>query len=309
MWLLLNLLINLSMATVDESISIEEVYRHQRQGQYVEAQEILDTLVLANDTPVNRFEWARNLELQGEYEPALQVYNELYRLRFTGEFGLNIAYRRGLMLSNLGEHRTAVRTLKRLRWRTLSALDRRGVQLALGAAEIQAGQVERGMRRIEKVLGHLEQPNEWSWLQARARMAICEHLLILASDTTLQAGDGLKVQMDQRANWILQAEKQIQVIIQLQEPEYVMKSLEHFADSMVLFFDEVRMLPPPPDFTSTQAEIFEEEIAQQASVLADKAIGYYKLAVRFGDGLLWTGSAHPRMKKKVDILETELRKL
>ena len=109
--------------------------------------------------------------------------------------------------------------------------------------------------------------------------------------------------MDQRANWILQAEKQIQVIIQLQEPEYVMTSLEHFADSMVLFFDEVRMLPPPPDFTPTQADIFEEEIAQQASILADKAIGYYKLAVRFGDGLLWTGDAHPRMKRKVDILE------
>ena len=78
---------------------------------------------------------------------------------------------------------------------------------------------------------------------------------------------------------------------------------------MVLFFDDVRMLPPPTDFTPTQAEIFEEEIAQQASVLAEKAIGYYKLAVRFGDGLLWTGDSHLRMKRKVDILEHELRKL
>ena len=175
MWLVLNLLMSLAVATVDESISIEQVYRYQRQGQYVEAQEVLDALVLENDTPANRFEWARNLELQGKYEPALQVYNELYRLRFAGEFGLNIAYRRGLMLSNLGEHQKAVRTLRRLRWRQLTALDRRGVQLALGSAEIQAGQVERGMRRIEKVLSRLEQPNEWSWLQARARMAICDH--------------------------------------------------------------------------------------------------------------------------------------
>ena len=93
-----------------------------------------------------------------------------------------------------------------------------------------------------KVLSRLEQPNEWSWLQARARMAICDHLLSLASATTLQAGDDLKAWIS--GHWILQAEKQIQVIIQLQEPEYVMTSLEHFADSMVLFFDEVRMLPP-----------------------------------------------------------------
>lgn len=309
MWLVLSVLVKLAVATADESISMEQVHLYQRQGQYVEAQEILDALVLESNTPLNRFEWARNLELQGKYEAALEVYNELYILRLSGEFGLNIAYRRGLVLSNMDEHKQAVRTLKRLRWRKLSALDRRGVNLALGAAEIQAGQVERGMKRIEKVLSQIEQPNEWSWLQARARMAICDHLLRLASETTLEADEDLKNQMDERANWILQAEKQIQVIIQLQEPEYVMTSLEHFADSMVLFFDEVRMLPPPPDFTTTQVGIFEEEIAQQASVLADKAIGYYKLAVRFGDGLLWAGKAHPRMKRKVAVLETELRKL
>ena len=308
MWLMLSLWMNLSFA-VEEANPLEQVHRYQRQGKYVEAQEILDDLVLEYDTPVNRFEWARNLELQGKHEAALQVYNELYILRSSGEFGLNIAYRRGLMLSNLGEHKQAVRTLRRLRWRRLSSLDRRGVHLALGAAEIQAGQIDRGMRRIEKVLSQIEQPNEWSWLQARARMAICDHLLRLASETALQADDDLKSQMDQRANWILEAEKQIQVIIQLQEPEYVMASLEHFADSMVLFFDEVRMLPPPPDFTVTQADIFEEEIAQQASVLVDKAIGYYKLAVRFGDGLLWAGTAHPRMKRKVTVLEQELRQL
>ena len=298
--------ISLVMASTD---SMERVYEFQRRGQYTEAQELLDTLVLEDDTPTIRFEWARNLELQGQYEAALGVYNELYVLRLSGEFGLNIAYRRGLMLSNLGQHTKAVRTLKRLRWRRLSSRDRRGVRLALGAAEIQAGQTEKGIRRVEKVLSQLEQPNEWSWLQARARMAVCDHLLRLASQIPLEATDTLKFQMDQRATWILQAEKQIQVIIQLQEPEYVMASLEQFADAMVLFFDELRMLPPPLDFTPTQAAIFEDEMSQQATVLADKALGYYKLAVRFGDGLLWAGKTHPRMKRKIDVLEEELRKL
>ena len=306
MWLLWSGWMSLAFAAADP---IEQVYALQRQGQYVAAQEILDDLVLEHNTPAIQFEWARNLELQGKYEPALQVYNELYVLRLNGEFGLNIAYRRGLMLSNLGEHKKAIRTLKRLRWRNLSALDRRGIRLALGSAEIQAGQIERGIRRIEKVLEQIEQPTEWSWLQARARMAICDHLLTLASQTSLEATEDLKTQMDRRADWILRAEQQIQVIIQLQEPEYVMVSLERFADAMVLFFDEVRMLPPPPEFTPTQADIFEEEISQQAAVLADKALGYYKLAVRFGDGLLWAGEMHPRMKRKIEVLEKELRKL
>ena len=75
---------------------------------------------------------------------------------------------------------------------------------------------------------------------------------------------------------------------------------------MVLFFDELRMLPPPPDFTDSQAEIFTEQVSQQASVLADKAIGYYKLAVRFGDGLAWMGQSHARMDRKIEVLEKEL---
>lgn len=297
---------SLAMASTD---SIDRVYEFQRRGQYTEAQELLDILILEDDTPGMRFEWARNLELQGQYEAALYVYNELYTLRLSGDFGLNIAYRRGLMLSNLGQHKKAVRTLQRLRWRKLTPRDRRGVRLALGAAEIQAGQTERGIRRVEKVLSQLEQPNEWSWLQARARMAVCDHFLRLASQMPLEATENLKEQMDQRANWILQAEKQIQVIVQLQEPEYVMVSLEQFADAMVLFFDELRMIPPPSDFTPTQATIFEDEMSQQATVLADKALGYYKLAVRFGDGLLWAGKTHPRMKRKIAVLEKELRKI
>ena len=292
-----------------EENPLETVYSLQRRGQYVEAQEQLDVLILEFDSPRMRFEWARNLELQGQYEAALQVYDELYVLRLAGDFGLNIAYRRGLMLSNLGEHTKAIRILKRLRWRRLDPHDRRGINLALGASELASGDVRRGMMRIEKTLAQLEQPNEWSWLQARARMAICQYLLSLASESPLDASESLKEQMDKRADWIIKAEKQIQVIIQLQEPEYVLTGLEVFADAMVLFFDELRMLPPPPDFTAAQADIFTEEVSQQASVLADKAIGYYKLAVRFGDGLAWTGQSHSRMIRKIEVLDKELRRL
>ena len=300
------------MIKVGWSASLDDVYALQRQGKYIEAQEVLDDLLLNSEvqtTPQLRFEWARNLELQGQYEPALEMYNELYILRVAGDFGLNVAYRRGLVLSNLGQHRAAIRTLKRLRWRKLTPKDRRGVQLALGAAEIEGGLVERGMKRIEKTLLKLEQPNEWSWLQARARMAICRYLISKAQQTPLEASVDLKTQMDDRANWILQADKQIQVIIQLQEPEYVLLGLEEFADSMVVFFDALRMLPPPVDFTDAQAEIFAEEIARQSKVLAEKALGYYQLAVRFGDGLAWTGACHPRMERKIEVLEGELRRL
>ena len=304
MWILL--MLGLAFAEDGTTDGLDSVHRFQRKGQYVEAEAELARLLMEHSTPQLQFEWARNLELQGEYQSALVVYDELYPLRLIGDLGLNIAYRRGLVLSNLGKHREALQTLRRLRWRKLSAKDRRGLQLALGAAELMAGKTDKGMRRIERTLGELEQPNEWSWLQARARMAMCTLLLERANESALMAEGDLQAQMNMRADWILAAEKQIQVIIQLQEPEYVLLSIEAFADSLLLFFDELRMLPPPDTFTSTQVQLYESQLQEQAEMLADKALGYYRLAVRFGDGLFWKGPSYVRMQRKIEVLEQEL---
>ncbi len=302
LWFLFGSLVNAQNALP----TLEDVYLQQRKGQYIEAQVLLDELIALQRSPQIQFEWARNLEFQQQYDAAILVYDDLYFLRLAGDFGLNIAYRRALMLSNLGRHSEALKTLRRLRWRRLSQSDRRAVSLALGAAEIMAGLTQKGIRRVEKTLDELVTPTEWSWLQARARMAICEHMFEKAQSIEVLIGVDLENRMDERANWILEAEKHIQVIIQLQEPEYVLRSIESIADALVTFYDDVASIPPPQDFTLTQRSIFQEEMSNQGRILLEKALGYYQQADRFGDGLSWKGSNHARIHRKVVVLQSEL---
>ena len=148
-------------------------------------------------------------------------------------------------------------------------------------------------------------PSEWSWLQARARMAICEHMFEQAQSIEIFIED-LDKRMDDRANWILEAENHIQVIIQLQEPEYVLQSIESLADALVVFYDELASVPPPKNFTLAQREIFKEEMSKRGRVLLEKALGYYQLADRFGNGLAWQGEDHLQIGNKVAVLQREL---
>lgn len=286
--------------------SMDDVYRLQRQGQYVEAGEILHEMMLQEETIEHQFEWARNLELQGKYEAAVLEYDALYKHRLKGDFGLNVAYRRALVLSNVGRHREALRTLNRLRWRRLRTTDRRAVLLALGSAEIMAGKTEKGMHRVERTLESLETPTEWSWLQTRARLSICQALLGMAQETELLLTEELNALMDERANWILAAERHIRMIIQLQEPDHVLQSIEALADALVLFHDELVSLPPPEDFSTTQQKLLEDRLAQHSEMLLDKALGYYQLAERYGSDLSWTGPELPRIQAKVRVLKQEI---
>ena len=285
---------------------VDEVHRLQRQGQYVEAGVILRGMILDTDSVDVQFEWARNLELQGKYEAAALVYDDLYKHRFKGDFGLNVAYRRALVLSNIGRHNEALRTLRRMRWRKLRPTDRRAILLALGAAEIMAGKNRKGMLRVEKALASLETPTEWSWLQARARMAICKELLHLAQNTELLLDENLNAAMDVRANWILTAERHIRMIVQLQEPDYVLQSIESLADALVLFHDDLVSLPPPVELTTTQQALLEERLAQHSEMLLEKALGYYQLADRFGSDLDWAGPELKRIQSKKQILQEEM---
>ena len=112
--------------------------------------------------------------------------------------------------------------------------------------------------------------------------------------------------MDVRANWILTAEKHIRMIIQLQEPDYVLKSIESLADALVLFHDDLISLPPPAEFSTTQQTLLEDRLAEHSEMLLDKALGYYQLADRFGTDLDWTGPELSRIQAKKHVLKEEM---
>lgn len=278
---------------------LDTVHSLQRSGKYASAESILDFLLESD--PENRaivqFEVAKNWDLQEKYEIALEVYEDLYQQRLPPDLSLNVAYRRALMYSNLGYHQKAVRALRWLRYKRLSPTDRRGVNLAYGSALLMHGN-KKGIHIIQKNLQSMQSAHEQTWLQARARFTLCSYLLQEAQQIGLFADDTLSGNMDLRSNLILDAEKQLRVIMQLQEPEYALRGVEAIGDALILFYDDMVQIPPPDHFTHSQQLLFTDGIMDKAAILAHKSLEYYQEGANYASQLAWVGSVYPRLQRK-----------
>ena len=286
---------------------LDTVHSLQRSGKYLSAEDILDFL-LDNDLEnraIVQFEVAKNWDLQEKYEIALEVYEDLYRQHLPSDLALNVAYRRALMYANLEYHQRAVRAFWRLRCKRLSKTDRRGVNLAYGSALLMNGNT-KGIRIIQKSLQSMKSPHEQTWLQARARFTLCVYLLQEGQKIELIADDSLSSNMDLRSNMILDAEKQLRVIMQLQEPEYALRGVEAMGDALIFFYDDMVQISPPDHFTHSQQQLFTDSMMDKSEILALKSLEYYQEGANYASQLAWVGSVHPRLETKALAVKQQL---
>jgi len=293
------------------NLSIEEhldyVYSLQNTGRYDSAEERLHYLLQRESSAVIQFELARNLELQERYSEALEGYNQISLKECSADLRLNILYRQALVLSDLQQEKEALKMVRRLRRRIfLSKTDRRGIRLLLGATEIKAGKKNRGIRRIQRTLNQLDSDHEHPWLQSKARLTLAEELLDSASDIEIIANDSLDDSLRQRANLIVAAERQVQMIISLNEPEQALIGLSQVADAMLMLYDDVILSPAPESFTTSQREIYQEELEERAKILQHKSLSYYSTALRYANQLEWKGAITEELKAKYSSLQQEL---
>lgn len=288
---------------------IEQVRELQRVGRYDAAVQRLLFIQQRQDSPVIQFEMARNTELMGEYATALELYTQLHQQELEEGLQLEVAFRRALVLSDVDRHKEAIRSLRQLRRRfSLSKDDKVVVNLALGTSELQAGKKWMGIRHIQRNLELLESGQQHPWIQARARYALAQELLDQAHSIALspiKTGTKLNDKLQERANLILAAEKQIAVVIQLDEPEYALQGLIDIADAMLILYDDLVAVPPPTSFTPDQAVLFRERMAQDASVLQEKAFNYYSKGLRYAEQLDWPGDIQDELREKREIVGRE----
>jgi hypothetical protein len=292
--------------SVDEHLSI--VYSLQRSGKYDEAEQRLNYLLSEDaSSPFLRFEQAKNSEYKEEYLLAIDDYQDLLEEKLTSDLKLNVRYRYCLVLSNLGEHKKANKMARRLRRNiSLSTTDRRAVSLVLGTTQLQSGKKAKGIARIQKTLEKLSSPEEHSWLQSRAKMALAEELLLQAAKVELIPSRDLNDSLKERADLIIQAERQVQSIIALNEPEYALKGLSKVADAMLVLYDDLISAQAPSAFTKEQKELYQEQIIEQAEFLKEKALSYYSTALRYANQLKWSGSIRGELEAKYNALQAEI---
>ena len=297
------------LLSVEEHLSV--VYALQRSGRYDDAskrlffllhrEEYLDSGLLI------QFEYAKNLEHFEMYQHTLGLYEELLAQKLPPDLKINVLYRYCLVLSDFDDHRGAVDVAKKLRrsW-FLSGSDRRAVSLLLGTAQLRAGQKNRGIRKIQRALGKLKSPQEHPWLQSRAKMALADELLFQAGELQLLTASDLEESLQTRADLIIQAERQVQSIIALNEPEYALLGLTRVADAMLVLYDDLLASLPPEEFTKEQKELYQEAIEEKAEFLQQKALSYYSTALRYANQLEWSGQIRGELQSKYSALQQEI---
>ena len=295
--------------SLDEHLNV--VYALQRSGRYEAASKRLFFLLHREEYQDSRlfiqFEYAKNAEYQEEYQIALSVYDNLFLEKLPSDLKLNVLYRYSIMLMELNDPKGAIKIAKKIRRsRILSSSDRRAVSLILGTAQLQAGKKKKGIRRIQKTFGKLVSPQEHAWLQARAKMALAEELLFQAEQIELFTVEEIEDSLKIRANLIIQAERQVQSIIALNEPEYALSGLSRVADSMLVLYDDLLASQPPSEFTKEQKELYKEAMDEKADFLQEKALSYYSTALRYANQIEWSGKIRGELQAKYDALQQEI---
>ena len=288
--------------------NLVQIHELQRSGRYEAAQQRLEYLLKHSNEPNIKYEYARNKELMEEYETALVLYEELRAGELTLELAREVGFRRAVVLSDMGRQQQSIAAFRKLkRAFSLSADEQIAVALGLGASEVLAGKTRRGSKRIQRSLHKLDTPRQHSWLQARARYTLAQALLSKALKIELHGPvEQMNEDLQARANLILQAEKQVTVILQLDEPEFALQGVLAVADALLILYDDLLSSTPPSSFTAGQASLYREKMAEKGSFLMRKAFSYYSKGLRYAEQLDWPGEARRELQRKRQALLAEL---
>ena len=253
-----------------------EIDSLQRAGKSAEAGLRIDYMSDHGSSPALTFYAAKNAELEEKFQAALDGYRAINAVDLEPEFLLQVRYREALVLGDLGRHREALRSFRRLRKASeLSKSDRPVVDLGWGTAAIYSGGWWRtwcGVRKINRALAELPETHS-ALMQARDRDALVSVLLNEAEAFRFNARR-LNRQINKRSELIRSAEMQVVAMIQLEEPEYALRGVM-LADAYLQLYDELIAAPHPKSFNAAQIALYRKRMRAEAAPIRRTALSYY----------------------------------
>ena len=217
-------------------------------------------------------------ELAGDYDTAISVYE---RLMLDPDNVLDAGFRRALCLESLDRWDEALRQYRRLpQTEGFDRHDRLTLDLAMGAAELTAGNERKGLRLVEEALAASEGVDDVTWIQGKARYALIDRTLDDAADLELTGSDKrIAKRLGERAAALGEAETHILAIIEHQEPEWILASLMRLGDAYLELHEDFLAVPPPDDVSAEVRAAYVEAWNDKAKVLEVKAFTAYDTAL------------------------------
>ena len=253
--------------------------------------------------PEAAFHEGVSLEYLERFEEALDRYERVLAHDPDDALQVEAAFRRALVLEDLGRHAESVDQVAELQkrggWTPLQELT---LELSRGVGELQGNKRRKGIKRLSRALSELEGTGESPYMQARARAALTRVLLDDAADLSMDGGRKAARNLLARTSLMVSAEQQVVAIALLGEPEYVLQTLILLGDAYLALHDDMMAATPPRKFDEEQALLYKELIAERAAVLPVKARRYYDEGVQVAVRTQWQGSLAEQIRARRDAL-------
>ena len=270
----------------------EMVQLRKRSGQYDDALRHLTILSKRVDDLDYHYEEALLYELKEDYPQAAQRYEAILMTpELSPVFRRNIQFRYGIVLSDMGLDRDALAVFRKVaRARDLKSHEKLILEYARGVAYIYAGKTRKGIRKINKTL--LKQnPDTGSWIEARARAALVYVLIEESERLTFEKPKKTAKRFQKRSELVGAAEEQIVVMINLGEPEYVLRSLVLLSEAYFQVAEEMRVAPPPSSLNREQQIRFQKKQLERADFIDERGRSYCAKGVGYSDQMGFKGQA------------------
>jgi tetratricopeptide (TPR) repeat protein len=238
-------------------------------------------------------------EVEEDYVGALAGYTTLIDRWPDLPLADDARYRRAIVLEDLGEHQQAVAQVRELLHRgAWDERDRASLALIRGAAELDAGRLRPGVRRVQRELAALEGTEDLTWARARARLALTRALLDQAAAVEIVNDGRARKRLVARVALLDQAMDQVIRIGHLGEPEAALAGLLALGDAYQALHADLLAAPPPRGLTEEQVTIFRQELVPQVDVLQVKAWRFYDEGVSLATRLQWQGRIAQELKER-----------
>ena len=287
-------------------VVLEDAVERRGLGDFQGADQRLAWLLETAPGVESTYHAAVSAELQERYDEALVGYDAVLSSWPDDARAVDAGFRRALVLEDLGRHQDALRQVRDIqRTGNWSERDALSLSLARGVNELGQGRTRRGLKRLDRALTATEGSDDLTWMRAKARAALTDHLLTTAARIQMVHGRRARRNLEARAGNISAAERQVIAIANLGEAEYALAGLELLGDAYLALHDDLRALPPPSGLSAAQAGTYRAELEQKTAVLRRKAWRYYDEGVKLATRTEWQGAISDRLRARRQALEDE----
>ena len=284
-------------ASLADAELVDMVLARRQSGHYDDALRYLAVLQARDSNVDYWFEEALLLELKEQYADSAQRYKMILEIpELDPVFRRNVQFRYGIVLSDMGlDHEALVVFREAAGSKDLAEHEKLILEYARGVAYIYAGKTRKGVRKINKAL--LKQNSETgTWIEARARAALVYVLIEESESLTFEKPKKTAQRFQKRSELVGSAEEQIVVMINLGEPEYVLRSLILLSDAYFQVAAELRVALPPPELNREQQILFQRKQMERADFIDERGRSYCAKGLGYSDQMGFDGTARSALE-------------